>query len=189
MSPSSETRKGSRKGRQNDPGRRDRIIDACLEVISTRGVTGATHRAIAGVAEVPLGSMTYYFSSLDALRHEAFTLFANKSVEKLEQRMARSTDIKSAKEALEAFVEEDVFKVSRDLVLTHELYTLAARDPSYREITSSWMTRSRNALEQHFDPETARILDALVEGLTIHRALDIKSHGTQEVISAINRVI
>lgn len=34
------------------------------------------------------------------------------------------------------------------------------------------MNRSRRLLEQHFDPDTARQLDALIEGLALHRALD-----------------
>ena len=76
----------------------------------------------------------------------------------------------------------------RDLVLTHELYTLAARDPSYRDITNAWMARSRQTLERYFDPTTARILDALVEGLSIHRALDNEPHDPAAVAVAVERV-
>ena len=83
---------------------------------------------------------------------------------------------------------DDLFASQRDLVLTHELYTLAARDADFREITNAWMSRSRRILEQHFDPGTARILDALIEGLTIHRALDIVPHDDAVVRDAVNRI-
>jgi DNA-binding transcriptional regulator YbjK len=73
-------------------------------------------------------------------------------------------------------------------VLTHELYTAAARDASFRDITNAWMRRSRRILEQHFDPVTARILDALIEGLTIHRALDIEPQDDAVVRAAIDRI-
>jgi len=76
-----------------------------------------------------------------------------------------------------------------DLVLTHELYTLAARRPEYRTITRTCMARSRAALEQHVDPATARMLDALVEGLTIHRALDPDPPGEAFVVEAVGRVL
>ncbi len=49
------------------------------------------------------------------------------------------------------------------------------------------MARSRRTLEQYFDPTTARILDALVEGLSIHRALDNEPHDQAIVTAAIER--
>ena len=59
--------RGTRLGRRNDPARRDRIIDACLEVISESGVAGTSHRKVAARAGVPLGAMTYYFDGMDDL--------------------------------------------------------------------------------------------------------------------------
>lgn len=50
------------------------------------------------------------------------------------------------------------------------------------------MARSRQALERHFDATTARLLDALIEGLTIHRALDTEPHGAAEVVRAVELV-
>ena len=48
-----------------DPGRRERIIDACLDVIAEHGVAGTSHRRVAAAARVPLGSMTYHFDGMD----------------------------------------------------------------------------------------------------------------------------
>jgi TetR/AcrR family transcriptional regulator, regulator of biofilm formation and stress response len=50
------------------------------------------------------------------------------------------------------------------------------------------MARSRRTLEQYFEPVTARILDALIEGLTIHRALDNEPQETAIVTAAIERI-
>lgn len=177
-----------RRPRRIDPDRRDRIIDACLEVIAAEGVAGASHRKIAKAADVPLGSMTYHFSGMDELLHEAFTRFATTSSAQMELRMAQATDFQSAKSAVVEHVLNDIFGGASDLVLTHELYTLAARNPSFRQITSAWMARSRAALEQHFDADTARTLDALIEGLTIHRALDTEERDPAEVIRAIDLI-
>lgn len=177
-----------RRPRRTDPDRRDRIIDACLDVIADVGVAGASHRRIAQAAGVPLGSMTYHFAGIDELLHEAFTRFATTVSAGFERRMAAATDLASARAAVAAIILDDVFGTQRDQVLTHELYTLAAREPQYRALTTAWMARSRAALERHFDPQTARLVDALIEGLTIHYALDDMPRDRDEVALAIARV-
>ncbi|MFD6177557.1 MULTISPECIES: TetR/AcrR family transcriptional regulator [unclassified Isoptericola] len=187
--PSAERLSGTRRGRRNDPERRDRIIDACLDVIAEAGVAGASHRRVAEAAGVPLGSMTYHFDGIEEILHEAFARFATTVSERFERRMADATDPEAARAAVVAIIRDDVFGSARELVLTHELYTLAARDSSYRHLTTAWMARSRAALEQHFDPETARLLDALVEGLTLHRALDDEPHTSDEVERAVARIV
>jgi DNA-binding transcriptional regulator YbjK len=174
--------------RRYDPGRRDRIIDACLDVIAQNGVTGTSHRKVAEAAGVPLGSMTYHFAGMNDLLHEAFSRFAETASEQFEERIAAAHDVDTAKQAIADAISNVVLSNHRDLVLTHELYTLAAREPSYRDITHAWMARSRRTLERYFDPTTARILDALVEGLSIHRALDIEPHGQATVTAAIEMV-
>lgn len=184
-----EAPSGTRRGRRNDPDRRDRIIDSCLDVIAEAGVAGASHRKVADAAGVPLGSMTYYFDGMDELLHEAFTRFTTAVSDSFERRMASASDAESALKAVVAIILEDVFGSSRELVLTHELYTLAARQSSYRRLTTAWMARSRTALERHFDPETARLLDALIEGLTVHRALDDGQRDTEEVVRAVARIV
>ena len=173
--------------RRNDPGRRDRIIDACLDVIAQHGVAGTSHRKVAEAADVPLGSMTYHFAGMDDLLHEAFSRFAQTASEAFEDRMAAAHDTDTAKQAIADAITKVVLSNRRDHVLTHELYTLAAREPAYRDITHAWMARSRLALEQYFDPTTARILDALIEGLSIHRALDNEPHNPAIVTTAIER--
>ena len=177
-----------RRPRRTDPDRRDRIIDACLDVIADVGVAGASHRRIAQAAGVPLGSMTYHFAGIDELLHEAFTRFATTVSAGFERRMAAATDLASARAAVAAIILDDVFGTQRDQVLTQEMYTLAAREPQYRALTTAWMARSRAALERHFDPQTARLVDALIEGLTIHYALDDMPRDRDEVALAIARV-
>lgn len=54
--------------RANDPQRREKIIQATLEAVKLYGIHAVTHRKIATLAGVPLGSMTYYFSGIDERR-------------------------------------------------------------------------------------------------------------------------
>lgn len=186
--PTTDATSGTRRGRRNDPDRRDRIIDACLDVIAESGVVGVSHRKVARSAGVPLGSMTYHFDGIDDLLHEAFTRFTTTFSERFEKRMAAAPDAEAALDAVVAIIREDVFTSTRELVLTSELYTLAARENSYRRLTTEWMARSRAALERHFDPATASLLDALIEGLTLHRALDNEPREPEEIARAVSRI-
>lgn len=179
----------SRPSRRHDPDRRERIIDSCLDVIAEHGVAGTSHRRVAAAAGVPLGSMTYHFTGMDELLREAFGRFAREIASTFERRLSAASSPADARRAVVDLITEDVFGTERDVVLTHELYTLAARDERYRELTSEWMSRSRVELERHFDPLTARMLDALIEGLTIHRALDVVAHDPQVAREAVERIV
>ena len=180
---------GTRAPRRTDPDRRDRIIDACLDVIAEGGVDGTSHRKVAAAADVPLGSMTYHFDGMDDLLHAAFTRFADGVAARFETGMAAASTREQAVDAVTALVAHDVFADTRDLTVTLELYTLAARRPEFRAITQHWMERSRAALQRHFDPATARQVDALVEGLTIHRALATSADDPRLATEAIRRIV
>ncbi|PPF56480.1 TetR family transcriptional regulator [Clavibacter michiganensis] len=179
----------ARSPRRSDPRRRDRIVEACLDVIADVGVDGTTHRRVAAAADVPLGSMTYHFDGMDDLLREAFALFADRVAEQMRRRMNDASTTEETEAAVVDVIVRDLLGTQRDLVLTHELYTLAARRPEYRTITQAWMARSRAALEEHVDAATARMLDALIEGLSIHRALDPEPPDEAFVHEAVRRIL
>ncbi|NBE53688.1 TetR/AcrR family transcriptional regulator [Streptomyces boluensis] len=171
-----------------DPQRRARILAATLDHIADEGVAGVSHRRIATRAGVPLGSMTYHFGGIDELLREAFTGFADHIVAVFEQHLDGVAGPDEARTAVTDLVHTLSEGPRRDLVLTQELYTLAARRPEYRQLTQAWMRRSRELLERHFDPDTARQLDALIEGLTLHRALEPDPHHRALTRQAILRI-
>ncbi|WP_371749605.1 TetR family transcriptional regulator [Streptomyces sp. NBC_01283] len=171
-----------------DPQRRERILAATLDHIADEGVAGVSHRKIATRAAVPLGSMTYHFSGIDDLLREAFTRFADHIVGVFERQLDHADGPQQVREAVTDLIHTLSEGPRRDLILTQELYTLAARRPEYRELTQAWMGRSRDLLERHFDPDTARQLDALIEGLTLHRALDGAPHGRELTRQAVDRI-
>lgn len=182
----------TREARRYDPDRRDRIIDACLEVIAHVGVAGVSHRKVAEAADVPLGSMTYHFSGMHDLLHQAFSRFADQASIEFADQMSTAADPASARQAVVNTILHHSTQSSRTLVLTEELYTLAARDPRYRDITNMWMRRSRDVLNRYFDSVTARLIDALIEGLTLHQALDVDDgpnpYSRETITAAVDRI-
>jgi DNA-binding transcriptional regulator YbjK len=171
-----------------DPQRRARIVAATLDLIAEEGVAGVSHRKIAARADVPLGSMTYHFGGIDDLLREAFRHFTGHIVALFDAYLAPAADRDQARAAVADLIHTLSEGSRRDLVLTQELYTLAARRPAYRELTQEWMAHSRTHLERHFDPGTARQLDALIEGLTLHRALAREPHDRALTLDAVTRI-
>lgn len=178
----------SDSSRRYDPERKDRIIDACLDVIAERGVDGTSHRVVAAAAGVPLGSMTYHFDGMGDLLHQAFERFAQRGEQRFHERMAGARDAGEACEAIAVSIERDVLGRGPDLNINLEFYTLAARDAAYRDIAERWMAASRAEMERFFDPVTATLLDAMVEGLTLHRALGGTPQDPRTVRDGLRRI-
>ena len=69
--------------------------------------------------------------------------------------------------------------------MADELYLAALRDPALRSVTESWMRTSRSVLERFMDPTTARGVDALIEGLVMHRTLSTTEGASRAATRAI----
>jgi DNA-binding transcriptional regulator YbjK len=174
--------------RRYDPDRRARIIAAALDVIAEHGVAGTTHRRVAAAADVPLGSMTYHFTGLDDLLTAAFTLLADTASSRFIERLSVVATREEAREAVADIIIGEGWVTPRTMLLSYELYAYAARNPPLRAVMQEWMGKSRTALEQHFPPETARVLDAMVEGVTIHRSVDLQPMNRSEVLAVVRQL-
>ncbi|WP_407521545.1 TetR/AcrR family transcriptional regulator [Methylobacterium oryzisoli] len=175
--------------RRYDPDRRARILRAVLDVIAQHGVAGATHRRIAAAADVPLGSMTYHFAGLDEVLTEAFTLLADTVSARFTERLAAAATPDEACEAVVDLIVDESWATPRTMLLSYELYAFAARNPPLRRVMQDWMEKSRAALRQHFAPDTAKVLDALIEGLSIHRSVDPEPMDRAHVRAVVARLI
>ena len=176
----------ARPVRRHDPDRRARIIEATVDVIAEHGVAGTTHRLIAAAADVPLGSLTYHFTGLDDLRAQAFALHAERMAVIYEAHFAGVRSRADVVEAVTDLVHGDAGADDRDWAVAYELYLAALRDPGLRTVTESWMRRSRSVLERFVDPTTARGVDALIEGLVMHKVLStgpVSQEQTREIIA------
>ena len=162
----------TQQSRRNDPARRQRIIDATLAVIADHGTAATTHRRIAAAAQVPLGSVTYYFATLEDLLTAAFLQLAAESSAAFRLRLETATDRATACTAVIDIIANQVWAEPRTLLLSYELYAFAARHPAVGAVMQQWMDGSRDALGRFFDPLTARALDALIEGIGIHNSID-----------------
>ena len=175
--------------RRHDPDRKDRIIDAAIEVIAEHGVAGTTHRLIAGAADVPLGSLTYHFSSLEDLRAQAFGRHAQRMSVIYEAHFRGVETREQFVEAVTDLIDGDAGASGPDWAIAYELYLAALRDPALRTVTETWMRTSRAVLERFVDPTTARGVDALIEGLVMHKTLSTSPLPRKQIRSIVARAV
>lgn len=174
--------------RRTDPDRRDRIIEATLDLIAELGVGGATYRSIARAAEVPLGSMTYHFPTRDDLLYAAFSRLSDTMHARFDEILAASPDGEDPRESVVRIIVTQGEGYGRDMVLSAELYALAVRDARYKELIQGWMLRSRASLSRHFDDELTPMIDALQEGLILHSHISTEPFDVERVREAVYRL-
>ncbi|MFD7071677.1 TetR/AcrR family transcriptional regulator [Streptomyces sp. NPDC059913] len=153
--------------RRYDPGRRDRIIDAAIRVVGARGIAELSHRSVAAEADVPLGSTTYHFASLD----ELLTAALRRSNENFAGVMRDSGALADPKSDLAG---ELARLLGRYLSgghgraeLEYELYLAALRRPALRPVAAEWADGAAALLARRTDPATARALVALMDGICL----------------------
>ena len=159
-----------------DPGRPLRIALAALEVVAAKGVEGLTHRAVAAVAEIPLGSTTYHFKTLDDLLAAAILEAKRATDAELEawaESIAPDTDLV---QAVTDYVMNALTLHWDRTVVEHELYTAALRRPQLRGLSREWDEAFPVALAQYTDEVTALAVALVVDGMFVRGLI----HGVPE---------
>ncbi|MDE9621071.1 TetR/AcrR family transcriptional regulator [Citrobacter portucalensis] len=174
--------------RANDPQRREKIVQATLDAVIAHGIHGVTHRKIAMIAEVPLGSMTYYFSGIDELLMEAFGRFTDRMMLQYQAFFADVKDASQACQAITDMIYGSLVTTPDNMELMYQLYAFASRKPALKTVMQNWMLRSQQTLEQWFDPVTARALDAFIEGMTLHFVTDKKPLQREDILLMVERI-
>jgi DNA-binding transcriptional regulator YbjK len=179
-----------RRGRgPTDPGRRARIADAAIAVVAERGVEGVTHRAVAAAADVPLGSTTYHFATLDDLLVVALYTAAEHNVARLrewEHGLRPETDLAAA---LTDLVMSGLTEHRAQTVVEYELYVAALHRPSLRRAGTAWDDTLVELFASRTDPITGKALAAAFCGLLMQALLADPPPTRDEVDALFRRVL
>ncbi|MFE9447528.1 TetR/AcrR family transcriptional regulator [Streptomyces sp. NPDC006739] len=174
--------------RRYDPERRQRIIDAAIRVVGDKGIAGLTHRSAAAAADVPLGSTTYHFATLDELLvaalRQASEGFGKVLAELLPEggRGDLATDLARA---LGEWLDGD----RTGAELEYELYLAALRRPALRPVAAEWTEETALRLAGRTDPVTARALLALMDGICLQVLLTGASYDEEYARELLARLI
>ncbi|MFC9686544.1 TetR/AcrR family transcriptional regulator [Streptomyces sp. NPDC056948] len=157
--------------RRYDPERRQRIIDAAMRVVGEKGIAGLSHRSAAAEADVPLGSTTYHFKTLDELMVAALRQ-ANEGFAKVVAAHGGLEDPRSDLAAeLAAWMGEWLAGDRTAVELEYELYLAALRRPALRPVAAECTEELAEVLSRRTDPVTARALVALIDGICLQALL------------------
>lgn len=154
--------------RPRDPvGRRQTIIDAATRVIAEAGLAGLTHRRVAEVAGVPVGSTTYYFKDLDELREAALADAARQSTEGLDVWAAQLVDTADLAGTLAQLTAEYLTDHDRYRAC-NELYTAASHRPELRPHARLWLDGLITILEPRTGHSAAQATAVFIDGALLH---------------------
>ncbi|MFJ6659986.1 TetR/AcrR family transcriptional regulator [Streptomyces sp. NPDC091377] len=175
--------------RRYDPERRQRIIDAAIRVVEARGISGLSHRTAAAEADVPLGSTTYHFKTLDELLVAALRQ-CNESFGALMATRAAGWGAGTDLAAELATVLGRWLAGDRTGVeLEYELYVGALRRPALRPVAAEWSDGVVELLTPHTDRLTARAVVALMDGICLQVLLTDTPYDEAYAREALGRLL
>ncbi|MFB7027275.1 MULTISPECIES: TetR/AcrR family transcriptional regulator [unclassified Streptomyces] len=175
--------------RRHDPDRRERIVDAALRVVGRSGIAGLSHRTVAAEADVPLGSTTYHFASLDELLVAALRRANENFGHRLRERSARVGPDADLAAVLARFLGEWLGGERTGVELEYELYLAALRRPALRPVAAEWTEAVTAVLAPRTDPATARALVALVDGVCLQVLLTGGAYDEEYARAMLGRIL
>jgi DNA-binding transcriptional regulator YbjK len=175
--------------RRYDPDRRQRIIDAAIRVVGEKGLAGLSHRSAAAEADVPLGSTTYHFKTLDELMVAALRQ-ANEGFAKVIASRGGLEDPHTDLAAeLAGWIGEWLAGDRTGVELEYELYLAALRRPALRPVAAEWAEDLADCLAPRTDPVTARALVALMDGICLQVLLTGVAYDEEYAREVLARVL
>ncbi|MFD9410816.1 TetR/AcrR family transcriptional regulator [Streptomyces sp. NPDC059989] len=175
--------------RRYDPDRRQRIIDAAIRVVGAKGIAGLSHRSAAAEADVPLGSTTYHFKTLDDLLVAALRQ-ANEGFARAVADSAALADPEvDLATALARLLGEFLAGDRGRAELEYELYLAALRRPALRPVAAEWCEAAAAGLASRTDPATARALVAVMDGISLQVLLTGTAYDERYAHEILTRVL
>lgn len=150
--------------------RRQEIAHAVIEVVAEHGVRGLTHRRVAEAADVPLGSTTYHFNTLDDLLVAGLELAAERNLAMMDRaaESLESSERRDLPEWLTDLVVDMVTTQRESNIAERELYLEAIRTPALRSAATRWDDQLVQLLEPRVgSADAARLVVWTLDGLAI----------------------
>lgn len=167
---------GERGVRGRSRQRRQKLLDATIEIMAEQGLAAVTHRAVAAAAELPPSSTSYFFESIDELMAEAVTAAMNREVARLtELEGAVGDGPASTGRLIRSFA--DFIRNEHDphTIAQFEIYLYASRKPELRGRVVAIIEATRELAQAALNasgienPLAAASMLAMIDGFALHR--------------------
>ncbi len=166
-------------------------------MIAEAGIRGATHRAVAKSAGVPVAATTYYFASRDDLIAAAFEHLAASEIEELESgvgEIPETLSVELAAALIASIVADDLRKHRERIRAEHEMHLEAGRNPALRPTHRRWSAAAmefftavvRAAGSPHPEADAALVL-SVVSGIQLGELADPSENLERDLIGPLMR--
>lgn len=169
------------------PSAREKIISATLDTIAKEGLEGTTMRRVALTAGMSVGAITHHFPNREALLIDAMNQYTNATLERFNSYFEGVHDLQSAREGVVKLISAPAHS-RLDIVVGSELYTISLRRPRFRLLLDRWTRASRDIMLRYFTQDTVYIIDALYEGLLLHRRMNLGEYTDDLIASAVEQL-
>ncbi|MFC4857637.1 TetR/AcrR family transcriptional regulator [Actinophytocola glycyrrhizae] len=174
--------------RRDPEARRRKIVTAAVRAIADVGVGNVTHRRIAELAGVPLGSTTYYFPTLDDLVAAALREAIEYARADLE---AWADELQASEDVPGTFVEATLRYLDNreQVLLEYELYLAAARMPDLRPLAQLWIDGLRGICARFAGKDRGFALAALIDGHLMQALVTAEPVDVDALRAGVDRLV
>ncbi len=163
--------------------RKRRIARAVLDVITEHGLDGLTHRRVAAAADVPLGSTTYYFATLDDLLVVGLADAAERNIADIRAWASRTSEAAPLADRLVALIQHLTGPRRSEYVAAYEIYLAAIRRPALRPVARRWEEELIEILAPFTMSDVeARLLVYALDGMVIEALMQDPSPTEEQLV-------
>lgn len=144
-----------------------------------------SHRSVAAAANVPLGSTTYHFRTLDDLLSAAMEQAAaayRSELDAWEAALPAGADLAAA---FADYVLDMLYRERPRLIAEYELYLASLWRPLLAPAAASWAHALSDVLERRTDATTARTLTMIADGALMHTLATRRDLSRDELVELL----
>lgn len=175
--------------RRFDPERRERIIDAAIELAREAGIASLTMRKVAERADVPLGSVSYHFTDKDELVAAAIHKAREQNTEITRSAIQEGMAEGDLASALAQLIERLTVHEHERLVLDHDLYLASIHHPALQVESRAWSQDFLDTMSSYTDAQTAQLLTFMFDGICLQAALFGYEYPRERVLPLVKQVL
>lgn len=176
------------RSKRDPQGRRRAIAQAAAELLLFEGPKSVTHRSVAKKAQVPLGSTTQYFSSINELKRAGYDVISRGVERGYDELIAQSEKAKNDSEALAVCIYDyvtNVEEVRADMVLS----AAAIKDEELRALLERNNERYEASLKQYMSDNQAKMISVFTNGLMLETGIFAHQFSEEFIVQAVETIL
>lgn len=183
-----ESKEKKVRSKRDPQGRRRAIAQAAAELLLFEGPKSVTHRSVAKKAQVPLGSTTQYFSSINELKRAGYDVISRGVERGYDGLIAQSEKAKNDSKALAACIYDyvtNIEEVRADIVLS----AAAIKDEELRALLERNNERYEASLKQYMSDNQAKMISVFTNGLMLETGIFAHQFSEEFIVQTVEAIL